>query len=117
MALDLNITKDDISAICLEVWKLEKTFKQESNLGNSFSEKISLRIKRFKEILKRANIEIKDFSGENYNEGLNTLDVVDSTEDSSLKNSIIKETITPAIFINGILFKRSKVIISISLSQ
>lgn len=40
MELDLNITKDDISAICLEVWKLEKTFKQESNLENSFSEKI-----------------------------------------------------------------------------
>ena len=107
------IEKEDIASIALEVWKLESALEKSfQNFSDTEKERFSQRTKRLKELLERMNVEIRDFSGKVYNSGISALEIVDSIHDPNTEKSLVKETISPAIYISGELFKRSKIIIS-----
>lgn len=109
----LNVGKEDLALIALEVWKLESAIKKsETNLSDVEKERLFQRVTRLNSLLERVNIEVKDFTGKAYNSGISALEVVDTVEDSESDKALVKETVSPAVYIEGELFKRSKIIIS-----
>ena len=101
----------DLSLLAIEVWRLEKKItKVESALGNDNSRSIHASLDKIKTYLDKNKIEVTDFSGLKYNDGLN-VDVL-SFSDEKREQPIISETIEPMIRYNGKVAKRAKVIVT-----
>jgi hypothetical protein len=107
--LDLSIMID----LAIEVWRLQSRLKRMSVLtGREDDPALSFSVDKLRDIFFQVGIEIRDLTGQTYNEGM-TLDVLtcDYPADEKPEQRIIQETISPAIFLDGKLFKMSQVIL------
>jgi hypothetical protein len=107
---------EDIINLSLDIWKLRnRILKISPNLNKENINSLNYYIEKLKKYLDKKNIEVREYDNLKYNEGLN-LDVL-LLESSSIDiecevdNIFIKETIEPAVFINGQLMRKAKVIL------
>jgi hypothetical protein len=101
----------DLIDLAIEIWRLEKRLgKATSSLNKDQNKAFQNSITKLKRYLDVNKISVKDYSNQKYNDGLN-LDILSIEKDSKITENIIKETHEPAIFLNGKLIKKAKVII------
>ena len=115
--MDISVSVKDITELAVSIWRLEKKYMdisdslqdtQKSGLDNSIS-----RLKRY---LVTNDIDVVDFTGQKYNEGLN-IDILASEDDLSVDEPIIKETVEPTVMCRGQIIKKAKVILANNLSK
>lgn len=109
--IDISPNTQSLIDMAIEVWRLEKRLsKAAESLSadqNKAFENSTAKLKRF---LEKNDISFNDYTDQKYNEGLN-LDVLSMEKDSSISESIIKETHEPAVFHKGQLIKKAKVVV------
>ena len=84
--------------------------KIENKLSADENKALQNTAEKLKRFVQRNDIEVTDYTGQIYNEGMN-VDILSSEKDSELNQSIIFETHEPAVTHKGILIRKAKVII------
>ncbi len=107
--LQLNFQISDVNNLAIELWRLEKKIKK-IELSKDIASSVSNSIEKIKSILTKNQIEVVDFTGLSFNEGLN-VDVL-SVIDERKHKAFISETIEPMIKYDGKIVKRAKVIVT-----
>lgn len=106
----INPEIGDLALLAIEIWRLGKKFKKiEPSIGNDSISSIKNSIEKIKSFLSKKKIEIVDFTGSIYNDGLN-VDVL-SISDEKKDKPFISETIEPMVKYDGKIIKRAKVIV------
>lgn len=101
----------DIAILAIDIWRLEKKInKVLPLLSEDSSKSLSNTIEKIKLYLQKNKVEVVDFDGIKYDDGLN-IDVL-SFIDEKRDKPIISETIEPMVKYNGKVFKRAKVIVT-----
>lgn len=109
--IELSPTTVSIVDLAVELWRLDKRLtKTKQKLSDDENMAIHNSVDKIRRFVQRNDIEVFDYTGQAYNEGMN-LDVISSDKDSKLKQSIIYKTHEPAIFHKGKLIRKTKVII------
>jgi hypothetical protein len=109
--IEYSAETKDLADMAVDVWKLEKrlgTIKQ--NLPVDQVKSFENSIARLKRVLAKCEIEILDYTGKKYNEGLN-VDILSIEKDQALAFPHIREMIEPAILCKGTIIKKGKVIV------
>lgn len=106
--LDITLVID----LAIEVWRLQERLKKMSAAGGKDDTASTFAAEKIRDIFSQIGIEIRDFTGQAYNEGM-SLDVLtsDYPVGETPQNRIVQETISPAIYFDGRLVKMSQVII------
>lgn len=115
---DLNEPKSTITPstqdmvdLAIELWRLEKKLsKVKDKLSDDENKALNNSLDRLKRFLSKNDLEVIDYTGQNYNEGMN-VDVLHIDKDPSLKQNIIFQTHEPAVLHLGKLYRKAKVII------
>ena len=101
----------DLVDLAIELWRLEKRIKKTiDKVSEDESKAFQNSIAKLQRYLQKNDIEVTDYTGQNFNEGMN-LDILSMEKDSALKQSIIFETHEPAVMHKGILIKKAKVVV------
>lgn len=109
--LTITAQTEDVADMAIELWRLEKRLaKTREKLTGDENKALSNSVDKIKRFVQKNDVEVADYSGQAYNEGMN-LDILSSEKDPSLKQSIISETHEPAVIHKGILLRKAKVII------
>lgn len=109
---DVPVGVEEITELAIEIWRMEQRItKAESSLSDVHKKALENSISRLKKYLQKFDVEIRDYAGQKYNDGLN-FDILSREQDSSLESPIIKETVEPTIICRGKVVKRAKVILA-----
>ena len=109
--IDVSPSTQNLVEIAIETWRLEKRIgKVSADLSDDQNKAFENSVAKFKRFLDKSDITFTDYTDQKYNEGLN-LDVLSIEKDSSISESIIKETHEPAVFHRGQLIKKAKVVV------
>jgi hypothetical protein len=98
--------------LAIEIWRLQERLKKMSlSLGKDDAASVFAG-EKIRDIFSQIGIEIRDFTGQPYNEGM-SLDVLtsDYPVGENPPHRIVQETISPAVYFDGKLVKMSQVII------
>lgn len=110
-SLALSPSDQSLIELAIEIWRLEKrTRKVSEKLTEDDNKAFQNSIFKFNRYLEKNDINVIDYTGKKYNDGLN-LDVINIEKDPNLSKSIIKETHEPAVMCKGVLIKKAKVIV------
>jgi len=110
--IQLSPEADVLIQLAVDYWRLNKKINSISkNLTEKEKQSLSFTLDRIKKHIDRFDIEIKDYTNEKYYEGLNVEVISVVKHKKPLKDSLIKDTIEPAIIIKGLLVKKAKVIV------
>jgi len=102
---------NDIALLATEIWRIKsKISKISSELTDSQKRSIEASIDKFTTYLSQRDIEIIDYTGLKYNDGLN-LDVLSINEGVDMEDAKIIETVEPAISYKGRVTRKAKVIL------
>ena len=94
-------------------WNLEKKLGDyENELSDNNVRRLKSSIRKIKSYLDESDIEVNDYSGRQFNEGMN-VEIVGRKVDKKVKTSIIDEVMSPAILYRGELVQKTKVIITV----
>lgn len=98
--------------LAIEVWRLQERLKRMSTSIGRDDPASLFAAEKIRDIFSQIGIEIRDFTGQPYNEGM-SLDVLtsDYPVGENPPDKIVQETITPAVYFDGKLLKMSQVII------
>ncbi len=110
-----KIRKVELSSIidlAIEIWRLQDRVKKLESAARREDPSIAFSIDNIQHVLKEIGIETRDYTGQPYNEGM-SLDVLtfDYPAEEKPANRIVQETVSPAIFFDGILHKMAQVIV------
>lgn len=109
--VQLSPDAESIVELAIEIWRIEqRVAKAEDMLSESLKKGMANSILKMRRYLGKYDIEIVDYAGQKYNDGLN-LEILSVEKDSSVTERIIKETVEPAIIHRGRVIKKSKVIL------
>jgi len=109
--IEITPTTQSLVEAAVEVWRLEKRVSKVSgDLSEDQNKAFENSITKLKRFLDKNDITFADYTDQKYNEGLN-LDVLSIDKDSSVTESMIKETHEPAVFHKGQLIKKAKVVV------
>lgn len=109
--LEILPSTNEIADLAIELWRLDKRLiKIENKLSADENKALHNSVDKIKRFVQRSDIEVTDYTGQTYNEGMN-LDILSSEKDPELKQSIIYGTHEPAVTHKGILLRKAKVII------
>lgn len=116
--VELSIECQHLVDCALAIWQIEKHLK---SLANDNTLDIKIRpinsgITKILSILNQYHIEIKDYTGEKYNEGMN-INIIDTIKNSNVKETRIIETVSPTIICNGQIVKKARVIKEIGVNE
>jgi molecular chaperone GrpE (heat shock protein) len=101
----------DLIDLAIELWRLEKRInKTVDKVSEDESKAFQNSIIKLQRYLQKNDIEVTDYTGQNFNEGMN-LDILSMEKDPTLKQNIIFETHEPAVIHKGILIKKAKVVV------
>lgn len=111
--LETSMEARDLIDLAIEVWRIDQrlskvTAKIPENDRKALENSI-LKIKRF---IDKQDLEIRDYTGQKYNTGLSAAEIISVDKDKKVKESIVKETIEPAILLKGQVVKKAKIIVS-----
>ncbi len=109
--LEVSVSAEELIELAAEVWRFEQKFnKIVSQLPENYIKATKHSIEKFRRYLTKYDIQVIDFTGQKFNDGLN-VDILNTEKDPSAEGSYVKETFEPAIMLRGTLVKRAKVII------
>lgn len=108
-AVTLSQENKDLASLAIEIWRLEKKITKIGLSGDNV-QSIDNSISKIKIYLTKNKIEVTDFTGSSYNDGLN-VDVL-SISDEKRDKPFISDTIEPMVKFNGNIVKRAKVIVT-----
>lgn len=109
--LEVSPAAEEMIALATEIWRFEQKFnKLEDQPSESYIKSTKHSIEKFKRYLAKYDIEIIDYTGQKFNDGLN-VEILNTESNQSVQNAYIKETFEPAIMLRGTLIKRAKVIL------
>ena len=97
--------------LAIELWRLEKKLsKVKDKLSDDENKALNNSLDRLKRFLSKNDLEVIDYTGQNYNKNM-VVDVLHTDKDPSLKHNIIFQTHEPAVLHLGKLYRKAKVII------
>lgn len=109
--IELSQETNDLFDLSVEIWRMEqRIIKSSSDLPENHLKGLENSIQKLKRYIGRYDIEVVDYKNVKYNEGLN-LEVLSIEKDSSLSESIIKETVEPTVMHKGQVVRKAKVIL------
>lgn len=114
--IDKTLTKSlpqtqDIVDLAIELWRMEKKLsKIQGKFTEDENKSIVSSLERLKRFVKKNNIEVIDYTGQKYNDGMN-VDVLQFEKEPGIKHPIIFQTHEPAVSHLGKLYRKAKVII------
>lgn len=109
--IEITPTTQSLVEAAVEIWRLEKRVnKLTGELSEDQNKAFENSITKLKRFLDKNDITFVDYTDQKYNEGLN-LDVLSIDKDSTVTESIIKDTHDPAVFHKGQLIKKAKVVV------
>jgi molecular chaperone GrpE (heat shock protein) len=108
--LDISVALEEILELAVEVWRLEIRLAKVDQLPENYSKATAHSVSKFKRYLSKHDIEIIDYTGQKFNDGLN-VEVLNYETDTSVVEPYIKETFEPSLMVRGELVKRAKVIV------
>ena len=114
-ATDLVNNIELISSMAIEIWRLEKRIEKSKERCKGEGEAsiaISDQVQRIKDIFVKQEIEIKEHTGEVYNDGL-SLNVLHFDEIETIPEGIerIIETVKPSVYYKGKIIHNGEVIV------
>lgn len=110
--VDIPLGVDEIVELATEVWRIEQRLtKASENIPEIHQRSLSNSISRLKSYLSKYDVEIYDYTGQKYNDGLN-FDILSREQDPALESPIVKETVEPTITCRGKVVKRAKIILA-----
>jgi len=109
--IKLSPKASDLVDLAVEVWRVEKRLNK-LLLKSTDSQKAGFEnsIQRIKRYLNKNDIEVIDYTGQKYNEGLG-LDILSIDNKSEISNSFIKETIEPTVLCKNKLARKAKIVL------
>ena len=115
-ASGLILSPEIISSLAIEIWRLEKRLL---NIKNSMYEKIGTdtepvfdQIQRIKDFYSKHEIEVREHTGEDYNDGLSLRALHFETDDSMPKGKMkIIETVKPTVSLRGNIISHGEVVV------
>ena len=109
--LELTPSTTSLVELAIEIWRIEKRLaKAEGSLNEDQNKAFENSVAKLRRYLEKNDITVADYTDQKYNEGLN-LDILSIEKDSSITESIIKETHEPAVMHKGQLIKKAKVVV------
>jgi len=116
-ANELNLSLEVVSSLALEIWRLEKRLNKIKNImGETFgndSDSVFDQIQRIKDFFAKHEIELREHTGENYNDGLSLKAIHFETDKNMPKNTMkIIETVKPTVSLNGKIISHGEVVVA-----
>lgn len=108
--LDVSPNLEEMLDLAIEVWRLDIRISKSTELPENYSKATTHSVSKLKRFLLKHDIEVIDYTGMKFNDGLN-VEVLNYENDSSITEPYIKETFEPTIMLRGELVKRAKVIV------
>jgi hypothetical protein len=98
--------------LAIEIWRLQDRVKKLQAATGRQDPSLAFSINKIQHVLKEIGIETRDYTGQSYNEG-NSLDVLtfDYPVEEKPTNRTVQETVSPAVYFDGVLLKMSQVIV------
>jgi len=109
--IQLSQGVSDLVDLAVEVWRMNSRIKKIGlDIPDIQKKGLESSIQKFTNYLSRYDIEIVDYTGEKYNEGLN-LDILSVDTDPNCEIPYIKETVEPTVICKGQVVKKAKIIL------
>ncbi|MDD5742299.1 MAG: hypothetical protein PHX87_02610 [Candidatus Peribacteraceae bacterium] len=116
--IEISPTAKDVLEVAVEIWKVEQRIgKLQDKLPENQSKGLSGSFARLRKFLEGYGIEVKGFTGSKYSQGMAAMDVISVEKDPDAQHDYVKETIEPAIFTEGRIAKKARVIIASSITR
>lgn len=118
LEIDASVLSPEIySALAIEVWRLEKRLNKikstmDEKIGSD-AEPIFDQIRRIKDCFSKYEIELKEHTGENYNDGL-SLKAIHFEIDENLPKGVMRiiETVKPSVYLKGNIILHGEVVVA-----
>ncbi len=108
---DPNI--DKLVSLATDVWRLNKIVqKLESSLNDDDKRRINNSLNRINTYLSNNNIDVEDFAGRKYNDGMN-VEILSAEYSDSVDHPTISQVNRPQVSYTGIIRQKAQVIISV----
>lgn len=109
--LQITPETESIIELAIETWRMEQRLgKVTSILPENQKRGMENSLTKFKRFLEKYDIEVVDYTGQKYNEGLN-IEILSVEKDPLVTERTIKETVEPSIISKGRVIKRAKVVL------
>jgi hypothetical protein len=109
--INLSPSSQSLVELAVEIWRLEKRLqKSAESLSDDQNKAFQNSIVKMKRYLEKNDIDVVDYTDNKYNEGLN-VETLSIEKDSSIAESVIKETHEPAVLHKGQVVKKAKVVV------
>lgn len=109
--IDMSQSVSNLVELAVEVWRMEqRVTKCLTALPENQQAGLQSSIQKLKKYLEKCDIEIVDYTGQKFNEGLN-LDVLSVEKNTEISQSTVKETIEPTIMCKGQVIRKAKIIL------
>lgn len=108
-ASELTFSMDLVSSLAIELWRLEKRIdKAKTTIDNSITDQIQ----RIKDVFRKQEIEIREHTGADYNDGL-SLKALHFEEFDNIPAGKMKviETVKPSIYFKGKIISHGEVLV------
>lgn len=116
--IEISPSSKDVLEVAVEIWKLEQRIgKFQDSLPESQSKGLSGSLARIRKFTEAHSIEVKGFTGSKYSPGMAAMDVISVEKDPNAQHDYVKETIEPAIFTEGRIVKKARVIVGSSTAR
>ena len=116
--IDTSIASPEmITAFAIEIWRLEKRLNKIKDVMN---EKIGVdsnsvfdQIQRIKDLLAKYEVEIKEHTGESYNDGMSLRAIHFEVDENMPKGKMqVIETVQPSIYLKGNVILHGSVVVA-----
>jgi hypothetical protein len=109
--IEMSLSVEALVELSIEVWRIEQRLvKAASGLPDIQRKGLESSVQKLKRYLEKYDIEIKDYTNQKFNDGLN-LDVLSVEKDPGIAEPIVKETVEPTIMCKGQIVKKAKIIL------
>lgn len=110
--IETSIETENLFGLAVEVWRMEQRLsKVTTKLDENQSKALENSMQKIKRFIDRYDLEVRDYTGQKYNTGLASLEVISVEKSSSVTEDTVKETVEPAILLKGQVVKKAKVIL------
>lgn len=109
--IEMSLSVEALVELAVDVWRIEQRLTKVSSGLNDIQRKgLESSVQKLRRYLEKYDIEIKDYTNQKFNEGLN-LDVLSVEKDPAVTEPIVKETVEPTIMCKGQVVKKAKIIL------
>lgn len=113
---ELKLSMELIPSLAIEIWRLEKRIEKEKDIILQHSNKGSISIldqmQRVKDIFKKQEIELREHTGDTYNDGMSVKALQIEEVDNLPKGKMqVTETVKPSVYFKGKVISHGEVIV------